>query len=223
MLECTGMEPMKQRMYLGGCHASRISRNRAGLVWIPHLIRAIQSVAVPGEINSGCVGMPGIVIVAIHYKQGKARGCSHNPIDFPVAEDNINRTTPPAAKLLAFAKRQIVGNASSERVVQVKVRKSPVQLLVARQWEVGRSRERAQPVRQSGIEGTGIGVPKQSVESMSNALGLRFDLQRIVVRFPYIVVVRNRKWEQEGRRAPPRRKSGSARPASQGISRRPAR
>src|SRR5579864_3457333 len=167
--------------------------------------------------------MPGIAIVAIHYKQGKARGCSHNPIDFPVAEDNINRTTPPAAKLLAFAKRQFVSNTGSELMVEIKGRQRPIKLLISRQREVGRSRERAQPVRQSGIESTGIGVPKQSVESMSNALGLRFDLQRIVVRFPYIVVVRNRKWEQEGRCAPPRRKSGSARPASQGISRRPAR
>src|ERR1700751_3028316 len=152
MLECTGIEPMKQRIYLGGRHARRISRNRAGLVWIPHLIRAIQSVAVPSEINSGCAGMPGIGIVAIHYKQGKARGCSHNPIDFPVAEDNINGTTPPAAKLLAFAKRQFVSNAGSELMVEIKGRQRPIKLLISRQREVGRSRERAQPVRQSGIE-----------------------------------------------------------------------
>src|SRR5258708_5166741 len=75
----TGIEPVLNRMDPGGGTASRISRYRAGLVGIAHLVRPLESASVVREEHSRFVG-------AIHYEQWES-GCGVlDHIQLPVPE-----------------------------------------------------------------------------------------------------------------------------------------
>src|SRR6267378_3170030 len=158
--------------------------------------------------------MPRVPVVTVNHEKGKAGGRSYNGVYLPVAENRVHRATPAAPELLALPERQLVGDAGGELVIQVERGKRPVQLLISRQREIGCSGERTQAVGHTRVKRTRVGVAQQGVEPLLDALRFSLDLERVVVCLTDVVVIGDRKWEQERRCSPLRSKGRATRTAT---------
>ena len=178
------IEPILQRVNPRRSVASRVGRNRAGLVWISDLVRAVQDVSVPHEVDAGA-------IVAVHHKQRKTSGRLLDHVDLPVTENAIHRTAPVTPETLAFTERKIVQHAGGELLGQIELRKAPIGLLTAGQRPVCRPGEGSEAIGQSRVVGVGPGIAEKRIDAVARALGFRLDLERIIAGAADIVVIVN--------------------------------
>src|SRR5579863_1055990 len=81
------------------------------------------------EICSGCVA-------AIDNEYRKSRGRLFDDRSLPASHDGISRPVPCVSPFPAFAERQLINDAGREIVVQVDLRKPPIQCLPIRERKV---------------------------------------------------------------------------------------
>ena len=88
---------------------------------------------------------------------------------------------PVASKALAISERQVVNHAGCEVVVEIDLGERPVQLAPIGQGIVGSPDRTSNAIGEAIVISTGVGVANQGVEAMTRVLGLRLNLQRIVM------------------------------------------
>src|SRR5215467_5624940 len=108
-------------MYFCRRLAAWISRHRPRFVRISNLVRTVQALSVPLKENARGV-------LAVHYKQGKTRGCLLDDIYSPVPERGIGGTAPVSPEFLTLADWQIVENTGSKLMIQIELGKSPIRM-----------------------------------------------------------------------------------------------
>ena len=82
-------------MNLVGCIAGWVGGHRPCLVGISDLVGAVQTIAVPLEVDCRVVG-------AVNHEQRESGGHLLNDIDLPVAQDGIGCRVPVATDALAL-------------------------------------------------------------------------------------------------------------------------
>src|SRR5712692_2795225 len=76
-------------------------------------------------------------------------------------------------------------------MIEIKLRQAPVRPLSSWQGPERRAGRRSKAVRKAGIEGAGIGIAEQSIETVPRALGLGPDLKGVIPGTAYVVDVRD--------------------------------
>jgi hypothetical protein len=87
----------------------------------------------------------------------------------------------------ALAERQVVNDAGREIMIQVDLREAPIEALPIRKGKVSGADDAPQPIRKASVVSSRISVSDERVNAVPRALGLGFDLQRIVVRPPGVI------------------------------------
>ena len=98
----------------------------------------------------------------------------------PISQDRVDRTSPAAAELLAFAEGQVIEHAGSEVVVELDLRQAPVCSRRSWQGPVGHAGAGTQTIVESGVEIARVRVAQEDVKSVLGTLGLGLHLERIV-------------------------------------------
>src|SRR5512135_554196 len=119
--ERAGIEPGGKRVHLCRTYAAGVGGHVTRLIGIAHHIRPVEAISVPLEEGAG-------LVVAGDHEHGKPGRGFFNCVYFPVSQNGVGRSVPVAPKALALAEGQIVENAGRELVVEVELRKTPVQL-----------------------------------------------------------------------------------------------
>src|ERR1035438_2924149 len=109
----------------------------------------------------------------------------------PISQDRVHRAIPVPPEVLTLAEGQIVENAGGEAVIQIQLRKTPVELLGSRERTLQGAGVGAQAVGHARIEGARPRIAEQCIETMPGALGLSLYLQRVIASIPYAVVAGN--------------------------------
>src|ERR1700728_2422258 len=183
---------------------------RTADVRIANFIWAVQAVAVPCEVHTGTAE---VAVVASDHEQ-REPGCRFlDYIQLPIPKNRIGHTIPAASEFLPFAKRQIIENAGGELVVEIDLRKAPIQFLSPGQWPVHGTGKRTYPIRKTRIERSRIGIAQQCIKPVPRVL-LGLDLEGVVVSPAVVTVVIN-----GGELAVRSRKISSARTAPQRVTR----
>src|ERR1019366_8419217 len=97
------------------------------------------------------------------------------------------RPVPTTSPFLTLAERQVVNDAGGEILIQVDLREAPIETLPVRERKVSGANDAPQAIRKSRIVGSRVSVSDERVNAVPFALGLGFDLQRIVTRLPGVI------------------------------------
>src|SRR5579864_1107827 len=96
----------------------------------------------------------------------------------PASADRVANGVPVAPPFLPFAEGQLINDAGGEVLIEVDLRESPIEVLPIRKREIRGPDDTSQPVAETGVICSRIGVRNQRVKAMPRALGLGLDLQR---------------------------------------------
>ena len=188
----TGIEPVLERMHTRAGLAGWVRRNLATHIGVTDFVRTVHAQKVVVKEVAGFIG-------TVDYEKWEARCGSDDGIRFPVAEDGIDRSAPNWAQRLPLAKGQVIEKAACKTVIEIELRKTPIELLRSRERPVNRSNVSTKAIGHAGIEVAGPGVANQRVNAMADALGLRLYLERVVARRADAVVtvddVALREWQ----------------------------